>query len=138
MKIFLLTLRLLVAGVFLYAAMAKFGTSERFTITVAQFGMVPFAWVAPFALALPWLEGLAGILLLIPRTVRIGAVLAAALLILFIAALTWAWTQGLAVDCGCFGYEDEKTSTREQIPVALVRDFVLLAITLRLAARRSN
>jgi hypothetical protein len=56
----------------------------------------------------------------------------------FIAALTWAWTQGLAVDCGCFGAEDVMTSTRDQIPTALARDAVLLALTLLLAVRRAR
>jgi len=139
MKFVLLSLRLLVAAVFLYAGWMKFSTpSERFTLTVAQMQMLPAAFVGIFALTLPWVEMLAGILLLIPRTTRIGALMAAALLALFLAALTWAWTRGLGVDCGCFGPEDAGTSTRGQIPVALVRDSVLLAVTLLLAARPSR
>jgi uncharacterized membrane protein YphA (DoxX/SURF4 family) len=136
MKIAIWLARVLVAGVFLYAGVLKLGASERFTITVAKFGLLPELWANAVAIALPWLETLTGILLLIPRTARIGAFAAAALLILFLAALAWAWSQGFTIDCGCFGVEDEQVPGNA-IPLALARDVVLLAITLLLAARRA-
>lgn len=138
MKIVFLCLRLLVAGVFLYAAIVKLGASERLTITVAQIALLPEGWARPFAIALPWAEMTAAILLLVPRTARLGAIAAAALLFVFLAGLTWAYSQGLAVDCGCFGGEDSSVATSGQIVFAIARDAVLLAITLLLAARRSR
>ena len=130
--------RLLLAAIFLYAGAVKLGISERFAITIAQFFILPLAWPGPFAASLPWIEMLAGILLLIPRTARVGAFAAAVLLVAFIGALGWAWSQGFTVDCGCFGStEDEPaTATGNQIPYALARDVVLLALTLPVAAQR--
>ena len=136
MRIAIWLARWLVAGVLLYASVLKLGASERFTITVAKFGMLPEAWAGVFALALPWVEMLAGLLLLIPRTARAGAFFAAALLLVFIAALAWAWSQGYTIDCGCFGAEDKQVPGNA-IPLALARDGALLAITLLLAARRT-
>ncbi|MGH8046581.1 MAG: MauE/DoxX family redox-associated membrane protein [Chthoniobacterales bacterium] len=136
MKLAIRILRVLVATLFLYAGVVKLGASERFTITVAQIALLPPAWVAPLAMVLPWAEMLTGVLMLIPRTARLGALAAAGLLAVFLTALTWAWTQGLAVDCGCFG-EDATGNVRDQIPVALARDILLLPLTLLLAARRS-
>lgn len=136
MKIAVWLARLLVAGVLLYASVLKLGTSERFAVTVAKFSVLPEAWAGVFAMALPWIEMAAGILLLIPRTARIGAFAAAGLLILFLAALAWAWSQGFTIDCGCFGAEDEQVPGNA-IPLAIARDAVLLAITLLLAARRT-
>ncbi len=135
MKIAVWLARILIAGVLLYAGVLKLGASERFTVTVAKFAVLPDAWLGAFVLALPAVEVLAGILLLIPRTAQTGACLAAGLLTVFIAALAWAWSQGFTVDCGCFGTEDEP-APGNAIPLALARDVVLLAITLLLAARR--
>jgi uncharacterized membrane protein YphA (DoxX/SURF4 family) len=128
--------RMLIAAVFLYAGVVKLGTSERFAITIAQFFILPLAWVGLFAAALPWLEILVGLLLLVPRTARAGAWCAAALLIVFLAALTWAWSQGFVVDCGCFGDTEDEPQPGNQIPFAIARDVALIAVTLLLAARR--
>jgi putative oxidoreductase len=127
--------RLLIAGLFLYAGVIKLGTSERFAITVAQFTLLPYEWINLFARTLPWVELATGILLLIPRTARLGAIAASALLLLFIGALAWAHSQGLVTDCGCFG--EDAPATGSQIPMALARDLGLLAITLWLALKRS-
>jgi uncharacterized membrane protein YphA (DoxX/SURF4 family) len=128
-------LRVLVAALFLYAGVVKIGMSERFAITVAQFGFLPVEWVGVFAFALPWVETLTGVLMLLPWTSRWGAALASLLLATFIAALAWAWQQGLGVDCNCFG-EDSSLAKPQDILHAIVRDAFLLVATLLLAARR--
>jgi uncharacterized membrane protein YphA (DoxX/SURF4 family) len=128
-------LRVFVAALFLYAGIVKIGMSERFAITVAQFGFLPMEWVGVFAFALPWVETLTGVLILLPWTARWGAALASLLLAAFIVALAWALQHGLAVDCNCFG-EDSSTATTQDIVHALVRDALLLAATLLLALRR--
>ena len=79
--------RLVIAGVFLYAGVLKLGASERFAITVAKFAIVPDRWIGALAIGLPATETLIGILLLVPRTARLGAFAAAGLLTIFLAAL---------------------------------------------------
>ena len=138
MKIAIWLARGLIAAVFLYAGVLKLGASERFAITVAQFAILPEGWTRGAALALPAVETLVGVLLLVPRTARAGAWAAAALLAIFIAALAWAWSQGFTVDCGCFGGSEDEPTPGNAIPLALTRDAVLLAITLLLAARRTR
>ncbi len=125
-----LATRLLLAALFLAAGLVKAGASEGFAITIAQFTILPPATVTAFAIILPWFEILAAILLLVPRTVRWGAILTATLLVTFTAALGWALSQGLIVDCGCFG---ETAPSRERMVTTLVRDVVLLAAALILA-----
>jgi uncharacterized membrane protein YphA (DoxX/SURF4 family) len=134
MKIAIWIARLLLAAVFLYAGIAKLGASERFAITVAQFSILPPAWIAVFATALPFVEIAVGLALLTPWTARAGALGAAALFVLFLGALAWAWNQGITTDCGCFGEEPAGDS----IPLAIARDIALLAVTLLLALRRSR
>ena len=56
-------------------------------------------WVA---LALPWLELVAGFGLLIPQIRRGSALVIALLLIAFIILHASAWARGLDIRCGCF------------------------------------
>lgn len=136
MKIAVWIARIGLAGMFLYAGFVKSGASEGFARTIAQFTILPVPIVDVFSLALPWMEMLCGVLLLIPKTSRVGALLAAALLTMFIVAIGWALSQGLIVDCGCFG--EDVPPSRERMVATLLRDAVLLALTLGLAVRRAR
>lgn len=120
-------IRLLLAGVFFYAGFVKMGTSERFAITVAQFTFLPPILIGAVAATLGWIETAVAALLLIPRTKKIGAAIAAVLLLGFIVALGWALQQGIIVDCGCFG--EDPLPSRGKMIFALGRDAVLLALT---------
>ncbi len=134
MKIAIWTARILLAAVFFYAGFIKMETSERFAITIASFSLLPPAFIDAFVLGLPWLETAAAVLILVPRTARIGAALVTLLLITFIGALGWALQQGLVVDCGCFG--EDATPSPGKMAFAIWRDIALLALTLGLAWRR--
>lgn len=126
--------RVLLAALFLYAGAVKAGASEGFAITIAQFSILPPPLVMIFARVLPWLEIAAGILLLIPRTARFGAALTACLLLVFSGAIGWALSQGLIVDCGCFG--EDVPPSRERMVATLLRDLLLLGLTVGVASRR--
>lgn len=134
MKIAIWTARVLLAAVFFYAGVHKLGTSERFAITVARFSLLPEAAGNVLALSLGWIEALAAILIVIPRTARVGAGVIAALLLAFIAALAWSLHQGMLIDCGCFGEDPEPSG--DKMIFALWRDVALLALTLGLAMRK--
>ena len=134
MKIAIWAARIFLAAVFFYAGVVKLGTSERFAITVADFSILPPALLRVVVPGLPWLETFAAVLLVIPRTARLGAGILAVLLVTFIAALAWALHQGIVVDCGCFGEESQPSADR--MALAIGRDVALLALTLGLAWRR--
>jgi uncharacterized membrane protein YphA (DoxX/SURF4 family) len=127
--------RLVLAGLFLYAGVIKAGASEAFATTIAGFSVLPPGGVQLFAYLLPWIEMAAAILILIPRTSRLGADLISCLLATFILAILWALSQGLVVDCGCFG---EGTPTVEKMLETLLRDILLLALSIGLARRRTS
>jgi uncharacterized membrane protein YphA (DoxX/SURF4 family) len=128
-----LAARLLLAALLLTAGLIKAGASEGFAVTIAQFTILPPTAVSGLAIALPWAEIVTAILLLIPRTARLGAALAALLFATFIAAIAWALSQGLIVDCGCFG---ESEPSLEKMITTLLRDVVLLLIALALVLPR--
>jgi len=123
-KILQLLIRVALSVVFLYSGVVKAGASEQFAVGLAPFTILPPEWTAGFAVGLAWTEIAAGVLILIPRTRRAGAVLIVALCCLFIGVLVWALANGIIVACGCFG-GDEAPSAAKMV-MAVVRDILLL------------
>jgi putative oxidoreductase len=91
------------AAVFIYAGFQKLQDPLDFADSIAGFGILPGALINPFALALPPFEIACGLLLLWPRTRRVGALAIVLLSAMFFAALLSALLRGLTLDCGCFG-----------------------------------
>ncbi len=134
-EIFSWILRISLAAVFLYAGIIKSTASEQFLLALAPFTFLPDALLLPISRWLPLLEVLAGLLLLIPPTHRLGAGIALALLLVFIGALAWALSQGIIVSCSCFG-EDDAPSVWKMV-VAMIRDLVLAAAALWLVLQEN-
>ncbi len=119
-----LCMRVALSGIFLYSGIVKAGASEQFAVGLAPFTILPPQWTAGFAVGLAWTEIAAGLLILIPRTRRVGAALIIALCCLFIGVLVWALANGIIVACGCFGGEETPSAAR--MVMAIVRDFLFL------------
>jgi hypothetical protein len=91
------------AALFLFAVGAKLFTLGDFVVNVSN--LVWLGWEWPTAIMVILLEAIVALLLIWPRTVRLGGVLAAALLTGF-AAYAFYYTrilQGEPLECGCFG-----------------------------------
>ena len=95
--------RLGLAAMFLFAAGAKLYTLSDFTANLMN--LVAERWVWPVAIAVISFEIVAAVLLLLPRTARLGASLAAFLLVGFAGyALYYVYVlSGEPLECGCFG-----------------------------------
>jgi hypothetical protein len=97
------------AALFLFTAGAKLWILTEFVSKVAELlssmGMNYQRWQWPATIAVIGVEILIAALLLVPRTMRIGAVAAGLLLMAFSAfALYYTYgLQGEALECGCFG-----------------------------------
>lgn len=91
------------AALFLFAAGAKLYTIRDFVANLSN--LVEANWVWPAAFAVLAAELAAAVLLLLPRTVRLGALVSAALLLGFAAyALYYVYVlHGEPLECGCFG-----------------------------------
>jgi hypothetical protein len=91
------------AALFLFAAGAKLYTIRDFAANLSN--LVAADWVWPAAFAVVAAELAAAVLLVIPRTARLGALLSAALLLGFAAyALYYVYVlRGEPLECGCFG-----------------------------------
>ena len=75
------------AAVFIYAGIEKMRDPLQFADSIAAFGIVPAAFISLLALSLPPFEIACGLLLLWPRTRRIGALAIALVSAVFFSAL---------------------------------------------------
>jgi peroxiredoxin/uncharacterized membrane protein YphA (DoxX/SURF4 family) len=123
MDVLLLITRVLLAGVFSVAGVAKLADRAGSRQALRDFG-VPAALATPLGVLLPLTE-LAVALALVPATTAwAGAVGALALLLLFLVAISVTLAQGRTPDCHCFG---QLSSTPVGWPT-FVRNGVLAAL----------
>ncbi len=115
--------RLLLGAVFLYAGVRKGLDVTGFAGSIAAYRLLPYLGNYLLAATLPYIEIIAGVLLLAGRRVRPAALLCGLLTLVFIAALLSAWLRGLDISCGCF---DPAAETG--IGEALLRDLGLLVL----------
>jgi putative oxidoreductase len=94
---------LAVAAVFIYAGADKVRAPLDFADSVAGFAILPSYLINLLALGLPPFEIACGLLLVAPRTRRVGALAVALISAVFFSALLSALVRGLTLDCGCFG-----------------------------------
>jgi putative oxidoreductase len=105
-------LALTVGWVFVYASFAKIADPRAFTRIVyhyqvvgpsASFGFVPANLVA---VVLPWVELIAGVLLILGLWRREAAAVTAILLAVFVAAVGSTMVRGIDIqNCGCFALD---------------------------------
>jgi len=123
-----LALRLLLGGMFLYAAWDKIAHPAQFAIAVRAYQIVPVAYSNLFAICLAWSEALAGALLILGFFSRVSAGTIFNLLGMFVIALAATLIKGMVIDCGCFGSEGGSAVS----PWLIVRNIALMAACLPL------
>jgi uncharacterized membrane protein YphA (DoxX/SURF4 family) len=90
-----------VAFLFLIAGVYKAVDPYKFA-ALANNLLVPFALTLPLAVALSIAETTAGVLILVPRFRRWGALLAGGLLLVFMGYIGWNYSALIGRDCSCF------------------------------------
>jgi uncharacterized membrane protein YphA (DoxX/SURF4 family) len=98
--------RLAIGAVLLLSALAKIGDTHAFATQVHNYRLLPVALEHLLAMTLPWVELVAGLALATGVRARSGAMLAAAMMVVFTAAVASAMARGLDFECGCFGTAD--------------------------------
>lgn len=109
-----LAFRLVLGGMWTYAGALKIGNLEANLMSVEAY-QLPFpTWLIQLVgYAQPPLELALGILLLLGLFTRLGAIATVAGMIVFIAGISWAWANGLNIDCGCFSAGGELPAFEE-------------------------
>jgi len=120
--------RLGLAAVWIVSGVIKLLDPGQTYLAVKAYDVLPTAMIGVVADALPLVELCLGVLLLVGIGVRLNAALSAALLLVFVAAVSQAWMRGLAVDCGCFGGGGEVATDDTRYGRELLRDAAFLAL----------
>jgi putative oxidoreductase len=98
-----LLLRVILGGVFVFAAWGKLADPGVFSLAVRNYQILGDPWVAWVAMGLPVLELILGVSL-IARVLYPGCIVAALLLLIgFVGALLSLMLRGIDVECGCLG-----------------------------------
>ncbi len=98
-------LRIIVGGVFIFAAIPKIIEPEVFAETVLNYQILPELLVNPVAIVLPWLELITGSFIVLGIWLEGSLIVYNLLLIAFISILIYNTARGLDIHCGCFSHE---------------------------------
>ena len=101
-KYLALAARLLIGGLFIYASAYKIWAPAEFAASIRNYMILPVSWSNLAAVTLPWIELGAGALLILGIGARPAALLTTGMLAVFLAAMIYAYSIGLDIDCGCF------------------------------------
>ena len=134
-------------AVFVAAAIPKIADPPAFAHMIYNYRLMPGGLVNALALVMPWIELVVGILLVAGVWRREAALVAAALLLVFLGAIGWNLARGHAVDCGCFDVRSAGKTPEQlltEMKWVLLRDVgllllaaqVLLATSPEFSARR--
>ena len=114
--------------IFVYSGLVKITDTQIFVMAVENYRLLP-DFLAPFmAVTLPWVELVAGLVLLCGFKPLASVMLINLMTAMFIIALSISYFRGLNIDCGCFNVNI--TDSKHSLLEALWRDFGFLTMGL--------
>ncbi len=120
--------RILLAAVFIFSGIEKIFDPENFAQSIMNYKVFPLITINIIAITIPWIEFVAGILLLFGVKVRENSFILASLLFAFTLLVIIALIRGLNIECGCFGTAHSEIIGLQKIIENIV--FILLSINL--------
>lgn len=128
--------RLVVGGVWVVAGWLKLADPTESVRAVRAYDLLPEGLVPLVGHALPVLELVIGLCLLVGLFVRWTAVVSALLLVAFVIGISSAWARGLSIECGCFGGGGGPAAgASDKYPWEIARDVGLLLLSALLVWR---
>jgi hypothetical protein len=130
--------RIALGGIFFYAGFVKLGHPLEFARSIAAYELLPYFFNILLAICLPWIECIAGLLLIVGWKVRPMAALTTLMMLVFMAGLVSAVVRGINTDCGCF--EVGQSDNPPPLWIAIIRDlgFLMLSISVWIASHRQT
>ncbi|WP_392541952.1 MauE/DoxX family redox-associated membrane protein [Oryzobacter telluris] len=116
--------RLFLGAVLVYAGAVKIGHPVTAQRAVQAYEVLPTGLANTVGLALPWVEVVLGVLLLLGLFTRPVAVVSTLLMAAFVVGIAQAWARGLTIDCGCFGGGGQIGAADTTYPQEIGRDAV--------------
>ncbi|MCZ7611343.1 MAG: DoxX family membrane protein [Ignavibacterium sp.] len=102
-KYLLFLIRVILGFIFIYAGAEKISNPESFALSISNYKLIPAAALNICAITLPWIELVAGLLLLLGILVKENSSIILFFLSLFTIAIIISLFRGLNIECGCFG-----------------------------------
>lgn len=133
-----LTVRVQIAlgAIFIVAALPKITDPPSFAHMIYNYRILPGALINFSSLVMPWVEIVCGVLLILGVWVKPARWLIAAMLIVFIIAISINLARGNAIDCGCFDVSAAGKTYEERIQdmwFVVIRDLGMLLMCAQLA-----
>ena len=112
-----LTTRVQIAlgAIFIVAALPKIQDPPSFAHMIYNYRILPAGLINISSIVMPWVELLAGLLLVLGIWTRPARNVIAALLLVFMIAISINLFRGNAVDCGCFNVADANKTWDQRI-----------------------
>ncbi len=95
--------------IFIYAGIEKIADPAGFSNSIANYKLLPNFAINFFAVTIPWIELVVGILLIFDFYVKENAIIFSSLILIFTLMVFISILRGLNIDCGCFGTSDGQT-----------------------------
>ena len=125
-----LVARLLLGGLFVYAGQLKVFDPKEAGLAVQAYRLFPADVARTIGYALPTVEIILGVLLILGLFTRFAAACIGALLVAFMVGIVSVWARGYNIDCGCFGGGGDVTSAGRNLRYAteIARDTGMLLL----------
>lgn len=106
-KYLLLVVRIVLGLIFIYAGAEKISDPEAFAVSISNYRLLPVVTLNFFAITLPWIELVTGLLILFGIAVKENSSIIFLMLLVFTIAIVISLFRGLSIDCGCFGKDSQ-------------------------------
>jgi len=120
-------LRIIFGGIFIFASIDKILHPQAFAEVVFNYHLLPDVLINLVAISLPWIEAVAGLVVIIGRGVLGGLAVLNCLLVIFTASILLNIARGIDITCGCFSTEIT-TASKSVMWLEVARDVVLLGV----------
>jgi uncharacterized membrane protein YphA (DoxX/SURF4 family) len=132
-----LTIRVQIAlgVIFVAASLPKIVDPPSFAHMIYNYKIVPWPLINLMALVMPWIELLCGLALIFGIWKGTARSIVAAMLVVFIVAISINLIRGHAIDCGCFNVNDANKTEAERFADMrwdILRDLGMLLMTAQL------
>ncbi len=133
-----LTVRVQIAlgAIFVVAAWPKITDPPSFAHMIYNYRILPAGLINISALVMPWVELVIGLCLILGVWVKPARWIVAAMLVVFMVAISINLVRGNAIDCGCFDTSAANLTYEERIRdmwLVLLRDAGMLLMCAQLA-----
>ena len=125
-----LAARLVVGGVWIWAGLLKLPDPESSVTAVRAYQLLPASAAEAVGRALPMVEVVVGVCLVLGLLTRVSAAVSALLQVAFIIGIASVWSRGISINCGCFGDGGVDPDAIGKYPWEIARDVGLLAASL--------